>query len=87
MRFTQTIARLCLALHFSAQPERVVNQGGNSPDSVFLDIAADYRFAAIPAARTDDFMRNYLSSTLANICMSISGTIPSALSVAVRYAS
>ena len=40
-----------------------------------------------PIRRADDFMHDYLPSALARICMRISGTAPSALSVAVRYAS
>lgn len=38
----------------------------------------------LSAVGTNDFVRVYLPSALARICVSISGTIPSALSVAVR---
>ena len=41
----------------------------------------------LPAVRTDDFIHGNLPSALARIWRSISGTVPSALSVAARYPS
>ena len=41
----------------------------------------------LATVRADDFMHVYFPSALASMFLSISGTAPAALSVAVRYAS